>query len=182
MKETIKDIKKEFRAAMNGIASARMREAGAPYRLIFGVELPRLQEIAREFTPNHELAQELWNENVRESKILATMLMPNERFYPEIAYIWVDEIPTAELAQIATMCLFSRLTYAPSLAFEWIASDKEMRQLCGYLIITHLLRQGAELNEHSLNELRDQMESIPAEASLALRKAVLSIENLLQEL
>ena len=118
MKETIKDIKKEFRAAMNGIASARMREAGAPYRLIFGVELPRLQEIAREFTPNHELAQELWNEHVRESKILATMLMPNERFYPEIAYIWVDEIPTAELAQIATMCLFSRLTYAPSLAFE----------------------------------------------------------------
>ena len=182
MKETIKDIKKEFRAAMNGIASARMREAGAPYRLIFGVELPRLQEIAREFTPNHELAQELWNENVRESKILATMLMPIERFYPEIAYIWVDEIPTAELAQIATMCLFSRLTYAPSLAFEWIASDKEMRQLCGYLIITHLLRQGAELNEHSLNELRDQMESIPTEASLALRKAVLNIENLLQEL
>ena len=45
MTSTIKDIKKELRAAMNGVASARMREAGAPYKLIFGVELPRLQEI-----------------------------------------------------------------------------------------------------------------------------------------
>ena len=40
------DIKKELRASMNGILSARMREAGMPFKLIFGVELPRLQSIA----------------------------------------------------------------------------------------------------------------------------------------
>ena len=72
----ILDIKKELRAAMNGILSARMREAGAPYKLVFGVELPRLQSIANEFQPSRQLAQELWNENIRECKLLATMLMP----------------------------------------------------------------------------------------------------------
>ncbi len=36
----VNDIKKELRASMNGILSARMREAGMPFRLIFGVELP----------------------------------------------------------------------------------------------------------------------------------------------
>ena len=175
--DTIKDIKKEFRAAMNGILSAKMREAGMPYKLCFGVELPRLQQIAREFTPDHSLAQQLWNENIRESKLLATMLMPIENFYPEIADIWVDEIPTAEVAQVASMQLFSRLPYAPTIAFEWIASDSEMRQLCGCLVIARLLIQGAVLNERSLLELRDQIEALRPTASLPLRKAILAIEN-----
>ena len=66
IEETIRDIKKEFRASMNGILSAKMREVGMPYKLCFGVELPRLQSIAQEFEPNHQLAQQLWNENIRE--------------------------------------------------------------------------------------------------------------------
>ena len=107
--------------------------------------------------------------------------MPLDHFYPEVADIWVDEIPSAEVAQVASMNLFSRLPYAPSLAFEWMASEKEMRQLCGFLIVARLLQQGAEFNEFSLHELRDQMESVPTDAPLALRKVVMNIENMLSE-
>jgi hypothetical protein len=73
---TIQNIKKELRANMNGVASSRIRESGLAYHVNFGIELPRLQIIANEFEPNHEVAQQLWHENVRESKILAAMLMP----------------------------------------------------------------------------------------------------------
>lgn len=180
IQKRIFDIKKELRAAMNGIASAKMREAGAPYKIIFGVELPRLMEIAREFEPNHQLAQQLWNEHVRESKLLATMLMPLDNFYEEIADIWVEEIPTDEVAQIAVMNLFSRLPYAPSKAFEWIASDNNTKQLCGFLIIARLLMQGAEFNERAIDELKDQMQAVPQDAPLALRKAIMAIENKIQ--
>lgn len=180
IQKRIFDIKKELRAAMNGIASAKMREAGAPYKIIFGVELPRLMEIAREFEPNHQLAQQLWNEHVRESKLLATMLMPLDNFYEEIADIWVEEIPTDEVAQIAVMNLFSRLSYAPSKAFEWIASDNNTKQLCGFLIIARLLMQGAEFNERAIDELKDQMQAVPQDAPLALRKAIMAIENKIQ--
>ena len=181
MEQTIKDIKKELRAAMNGIASAQMRQAGAPYKLIFGVELPRLQNIAKEFTPNHQLAQRLWSENIRESKLLASMLMPLDLFSEELADIWVDEIHTAEVAQVTSMHLFSRLPFAPALAFEWIASENEMRQLCGYTIIARLLIEGKELNERSLQELKDQMQAVPETASLALRKTIMNIENKISE-
>lgn len=180
IQKRIFDIKKELRAAMNGIASAKMREAGAPYKIIFGVELPRLMEIAREFEPNHQLAQQLWNEHVRESKLLATMLMPLDNFYEEIADIWVEEITTDEVAQIAVMNLFSRLPYAPSKAFEWIASDNNTKQLCGFLIIARLLMQGAEFNERAIDELKDQMQAVPQDAPLALRKAIMAIENKIQ--
>ena len=41
-KEKIRLLKQEFRANMNGMASASMRDAGIAYRVNFGIELPRL--------------------------------------------------------------------------------------------------------------------------------------------
>ena len=177
IEQTIRDIKKELRASMNGILSARMREVGMPYKLCFGVELPRLQAIAGEFSPNHQLAQQLWNENIRECKILATMLMPLNHFYPEVADIWVEETPHAEIAQIAVMQLFCRLPYAAERAFQWIAAENEMVQLYGFLLITRLLGRGERFNPRSMEELHDQIQSVGPSASLPLRKAIMAIEN-----
>lgn len=177
----ILDIKKELRAAMNGILSAKMREAGAPFKLIFGVELPRLQNIASEFKPSRTLAQELWNENIRECKLLAAMLMPPQDFLPEMADIWVDEIPTAEVAQILVMHILCKEPWCATLAFEWIASISYMRQLCGFLCIARLLQQGAQLQDRSIEELRDQAQSILPNADLPLRKAIMAATSFLSE-
>lgn len=170
--EQIRDIKKELRAAMNGILSAQMRQAGMPYKLVFGVELPRLLDLAREFTPSRQLAQQLWNENIRESKLLACILMPKEEFVPELADIWVEEIPTAEVAQIFVMYLMQHTRKAAVQAFEWIATQHPYRQLCGFLCLARLLQQGAELNERSILELRNQAESLLPHADLHLQKAI----------
>ena len=178
--DIVREIKKELRANMNGIASQYMRENGANYHVNFGVELPRLHNIASEFEPNHQVAQQLWHENVRESKILATILMPTERFYEELADIWVDQIDNAEIAQMASMYLFARLPYVSTKAFEWIASESDIRQLCGYLMIARLLMLGAVFNERSIEELKDQMEAVPDTAPLPLRKVILSIRTKLE--
>lgn len=177
--EQIKEIKKELRAAMNGVLSAKMRQAGMPYRLVFGVELPRLQEIAREFQPSRELAQALWHEEVRECKILASLLMPVGEMLPEVADIWVDEMPTAEIAQTCCMYLLSREPWAAELAFQWVAADSATRQLCGFLILARLLSQGAELNERSALELHDQAAALLPHADLHLRKAIQATLNAL---
>ena len=176
----ILEIKKELRASMNGILSAKMREAGAPYKLVFGVELTRLQSIANEFKPSRTLAQKLWNENIRECKLLATMLMPPQDFLPEIAEIWADEIPTTEVAQIFTMQLFCKEPWCAVTAFEWIASPYYMRQLCGFLCLARLLQQGAQLNERSIEELKDQAQSLLPEANLSLRKAIMAATSYLE--
>ena len=48
-KETIKEIKAQFRLFMNGVVSQSMREKGLDYKLNFGIELPRIKEIAAKF-------------------------------------------------------------------------------------------------------------------------------------
>ena len=49
VRETIKDIKGQFRLFMNGVVSQSMREKGLDYKLNFGIELPRLKEIAARY-------------------------------------------------------------------------------------------------------------------------------------
>ena len=154
--DQIRDIKTQFRLAMNGVASSKMREQGLVYHLNFGIELPRLREIASEYTPNHELAQMLWKENIRESKILATMLMPVDRFYPQVADIWVEQIQTQEIAEIAVINLFQRLPYASTIAFRWVSDSREIFQVCGLLLLTRLCMLKRDFNESAAYELVDQ--------------------------
>ena len=154
--ETIKDIKAQFRLFMNGVVSQSMREKGLVYKINFGIELPRLKEIAAKYEKDHKVAQALWKENIRECKIIATLLQPVDSFFPEIADIWVEDINNPELVEIACMNLFQYLPYASEKAFEWIASEQEYHQLCGFMLISRLFMKNDILNERAEAEFLDQ--------------------------
>lgn len=176
--ETIKDIKLKFRLFMNGMVSQSMREKGMEYKLNFGIEYPRIKEIAAGYEPDHELAQALWKENIRECKILAGLLQPADTFYPEIADIWIEGMDYPELAEYTVMNLFQRLPYASEVVFRWMADEREMFQLCGFLLMARLLMKGEKLNERAEAEFLDQACTavegdcgpVQKAASVALRK------------
>ena len=154
--ETIKEIKKQFRLFMNGVVSQSMRDKGLDYKINFGIELPRLKEIAAKFEKNHDVAQALWKENIRECKILAGLLQPIDTFYPEIADIWVEDMRYPEIAELTCMNLFQHLPYASEKAFQWMADEGEYFLYCGFMLMARLLMQGGELNERAENEFLDQ--------------------------
>lgn len=158
--EKIKEIRNSCRLAMNGPASQAMRERGLEYRLNFGVEYPRIKQIAAPYGKDHDLAQALWKEDVREMKIMAGIIQPADTFIKELAEIWMDSIRQQELAEMTSMNLFSKLPYASEIAFEWIAAENNAcKQYCGYLILARLLASGKEMNERSADEFLDQAES-----------------------
>lgn len=163
---------------MNGMVSQSMREKGMEYKLNFGIEYPRIKEIAAGYEPDHELAQALWKENIRECKILAGLLQPADTFYPEIADIWIEGMDYPELAEYTVMNLFQRLPYASEVVFRWMADEREMFQLCGFLLMARLLMKGEKLNERAEAEFLDQACTavegdcgpVQKAASVALRK------------
>lgn len=64
--DQLREIKRRLRAAMNGILSGTMRKNGVDYRVNFGVDQPRLAEIASEIPHTYKLAAALWKEDIRE--------------------------------------------------------------------------------------------------------------------
>ena len=119
--EKIKEIKQSFRLMMNGTASRSMREKGADYKLNWGVSLPDLQAMAEEIGKDYELAISLWKEDVRECKILATMLMPPEKRIKFSATTPIDcakkgllnSMPTPSVPAIMPMTRNSRRVGTP---------------------------------------------------------------------
>ena len=179
MVKVVNEIKQELRASMNGILSARMREAGMPFKLIFGVELPRLRTIAEEFSRDADLDCQLWQQNIRETRLLAIMLMPPESFTQEMANAWADTMLTAEEAQVLAMMLLPKTSCAKEICMAWIESGKPLPSVCACLCLRHLLVQGAVFSEEEQLFLDNKTTSLLPQANLHLRKAIQALKDAL---
>ena len=172
--QQVKEIKQSFRLMMDGMDAKSMRDKGLEYKLNWGATLPRLREKADEIGKNYDLAIALWKENVRECKVLATMIMPAERMLPEVADIWMEQTPNLEIAEQAAFNLYQYLPYAPAKAYTWMASEKELYQLCGFHIISRLFMNKQEPNERGINEFIDQALVALQGPSIPVKKAAMS--------
>ena len=177
IQQQVKEIKQSFRLAMDGATAQSMRQKGLDYHLNWGVTLPRLQEMAREIASGHpplyQLALALWKENVRECKILATMLMPPDEMLPEVADIWIEQVPTVEVAEQVAFNLFQHLPYAAEKAFLWLSSPDDLPQICGYHVLSRLFLRRQEFNERAINEFVDQSLCALQSANPLLQKAAM---------
>ncbi|MDL2243364.1 DNA alkylation repair protein [Bacteroidales bacterium OttesenSCG-928-J19] len=144
IKGQIQQIRQKLYLRRDGASSASMREKGLEYKLNWGVPVYTLKEIAREYTPDPALADELWKQNTRELKLLATLLYPVEKF--DKIEEWGSAITSIELAEQAVLNLFSKLPTASRYATRWIASDEEYLRLMGYLLFIRLFMRGYKMN------------------------------------
>ncbi|MCR5712003.1 MAG: DNA alkylation repair protein [Prevotella sp.] len=173
IQEQVKEIKQSFRLLMDGQTAQSMREKGVEYKLNWGAAIPMLQEKAREIGKDYDLAIELWKADVRECKILATMVMPAEQMLPEIADIWMEQTISQEIAEQAAFNLYQYLPFAAEKAFQWMASEKELYQLCGFHILTRLFMNKQEPNERGINEFIDQALAALQSPAISVRKAAM---------
>ena len=173
LQQRVREIKQSFRQLMDGMTAQSMRDKGVEYKLNWGASIPMLRDMAAEIGKDYELAIELWKADVRECKILATMVMPADRMLPEVVDIWMEQTTSQEIAEQAAFNLYQYLPYAPAKAYQWIAFDKELYQLCGFHILTRLFMNKQEPNERGINEFIDQALVALHGGSMMVRKAAM---------
>ena len=81
--ENLKHIKQSFRLLMNGVTAQSLRDKGLEYHLNWGANLLHLKEMAEPYGKDYDLAITLWKEDIRECKILATLLAEIQRIKSE---------------------------------------------------------------------------------------------------
>ena len=173
LQQRVREIKQSFRQLMDGMTAQSMRDKGVEYKLNWGASIPMLRDMAAEIGKDYELAIELWKADVRECKILATMVMPADRMLPEVVDIWMEQTTSQEIAEQAAFNLYQYLPYAPAKAYQWIAFDKELYQLCGFHILTRLFMNKQEPNGRGINEFIDQALVALQGGSMMVRKAAM---------
>jgi len=178
IQQKVKEIKQSFRQMMDGATAQSMRQKGLDYKLNWGATLPRLKEMAAELKGDeslslYDLAITLWKEDVRECKILATMLMPPEEILPEVVDIWMEQTTTVELAEQAAFNLYQHLPFAAEKAYLWLSAADDLPQICGYHVLSRLFSRRMEPNERGINEFVDQALTALQSSNPILRKAAM---------
>ena len=137
----ISEIRRKIMLSMNGITSEQMSERGILYKKNYGVAVPRIKEIASAYSQNHDLAKRLWNLQIRETMIMATMLEPSDKFTIELAREWAEEFDQIEIIELSCMNLYARLSFANVLCIEWASSQKEWIQIAGFILAARVYKE-----------------------------------------
>ena len=159
---------KRLKVEMNGAVTGAMQERGIVYPLNYGVSVPTIRDIAREYGPNHSLALLLYQQQVRELKLAA--LFVDDPTSVTIGQVeeWSRDFTNPEIVELTVMYLFSRATAAVDKIADWLASNDHYLQYAGLLMLlrvacgplceetrTKMLLQRADqmLSEHELEPL-----------------------------
>lgn len=142
--EQVKQIKRSFRLYMNGVTSTSMRQKGLDYKINWGVSQMDLRHMAEQYGKDKALAAALWQENIRECKILATLIMPAANFTASEAMEWVATLSTVEMAETAVFNLFQHMAEAEQLSLSLLENEDRLLRICAYNLVCRLLKRNKE--------------------------------------
>lgn len=133
----LRDIKFRFFTLRNGMLADMLRKQMASnHKVIFGLNLPQIKEIAANVGTHPGASTALWaDKDCRESRLLAPMLMePTAE-----ALQMLQEMQTPEEADVACHALLRRCPGALEAAVEAAKSDDAMTRYAGLRLMMNLL-------------------------------------------
>lgn len=175
MEDILRQIRTDLRLSMNGVVSSSMRNKGINYRMIFGVDIPRINRITQKYQSGKMLAETLWKEDVREMKIMATLLYPDDQFSKETALGWISEINDQELREQLCKNILQKLPFADELVEKSVDSKNDSIVTTGLWLFARLCITGSDLVNKIDTEmlLKIAIENLKSE-SMLLRQSALN--------
>ncbi len=128
----------KLKSLSNPKAVEGMRRYGITPEETFGVSIPNLRKIAREIGINHNLSLKLWNINIRETRILASMIDDPKLVSEEQMEDWVKTFDYWEICDQVCQNLFAHTRFAYSKALEWSKRNEEFVKRAGFTIMARL--------------------------------------------
>ncbi len=117
----MQNVKRRFFALRNGAVADVLRRAGSPYRIIFGLQLPEIVDVAAATQTDSGLAEALWaNDTTRESRLMAPMVADRASFGIDDARRWMSGVCCVEEADILCHRLLRHLPFADELVGEFV--------------------------------------------------------------
>ncbi len=145
----LREAKQQFFALRNGLLADTLRKQCAlPYKLIFGLNIIQLREIAAQAGTDADLAERLWADaDCRESRLLAPMVMPE----PELQ--WLADVRTPEETDILCHASLRHHPEAERAAARAARSEDPLTRYAGIRLLFNLLPSSKEMAQSVLENL-----------------------------
>jgi 3-methyladenine DNA glycosylase AlkD len=155
-----------------------MKRFGITPRKALGVSLPELRKMARRIGTDHRLAQELWDLQIRETMLLASMV-DNPRLVTENQMeSWAMDFDNWETCDQACGNLFIHTDHVYRKIFDFAVRDEEFVKRAGFAMIAELAFHEKHLADEwwenifplLLNGAQDERHMVKKAVSWALRQ------------
>lgn len=137
MEEKVIDIIIQIKRHQNGAVVDSMQESGIIYKVNYGVTIPELKQIAQPYIGNHDLAIQLFEQDIRECKIIASMIDDPAQVTGEQIDNWSNEFVNIEIVEQVCSNLLWKSDFVLPRSFEWCIDDDNLLQKAGLLIAGH---------------------------------------------
>lgn len=132
------NIIKKLKSLIDPAAIEGMARYGITPENTYGVSIPNLRKIAKEIGMNHDLALRLWRANIRETRILASMIDDPEVMTEKQMNQWAQDFDYWEICDQCCANLFAYTTFAYKKAIEWSSSEDEFVKRAGFVLMARL--------------------------------------------
>ena len=134
----LNDILKKLKSMSDPEAIDKMARFGISTKKAFGVSIPNLRKIAREIGKDHDLAKELWESDIRETRILASLIDNPKEVTKEQMDRWVKDFDCWDVCDQTCMNFFRYTQFAYQKAVEWSGRDEEFVKRAGFVMMATL--------------------------------------------
>lgn len=126
-----------------GIAHWKKRAAKGVKLKSFGIGLTQLRKLAKQIGQDHTLAQQLWESDVYDAKIIGLLIDDPKQISREQAEQQVDGLQGGMLTHVFSSCgaPLAKTPFAFDLASEWMESKDNVRRRCGYALLYELSKK-----------------------------------------
>lgn len=112
-----------------------MTRFGIDTRTALGVSVTELRGLARRIGKDHDLAAALWDSDLHEARILASMVDDPSRVTEGQMETWISDVGSWDLCDQLCGNLFDRTPFAFDKALEWSRREEEFVKRAGFALM-----------------------------------------------
>ncbi len=177
-KESLALIITELKGHINTKNLKGMARFGINTEKAFGVNMPLLREIAKRHKHNHQLALLLWETNLHEARILASLVDNPNLVTEDQVETWVNEFNSWDLCDQCCANLFEDTSFAYEKAVELSYRTEEYTKRAGFVLMARLAISDKKADDikfepflqRMLDEAKDERNFVKKAVNWALRQ------------
>jgi 3-methyladenine DNA glycosylase AlkD len=134
---TLQRIVEEIKSRRSGPTSDSLTQFGIEYKVNYGVPITELRKIAEPYIGNHPLALELFKQDIRECKIIASIIDDPTQITGEQIDEWAQSFTNIEIVEQVCSNVLWKADCALSRSIQWCLSEDNLLIKAGLLVAAH---------------------------------------------
>lgn len=159
----IESLMRRIRHLKDGETAELIERSGAHYRVNYGVSIVHLRKMAAEVPKSAGLASRLWARQIRETMIVATMVVDFEVLPEKEIQEWGEMLNTIELSEQLGQNLLAEKKVPSGFLIQWLKSGQFYKQYTAAMAIGWRMRRFGDDGFQELPEILTDLKSLAAE-------------------